>query len=87
MSHLISVIMPYFKKKKYFMESINSVLNQTYKNLEILIVYDDSNKNEIEFIETCVKNDSRVKIIINKTNIDFIYLINLNSLRQSGNIN
>ena len=76
MSHLISVIMPYFKKKKYFMESISSVLNQTYKNLEILIVYDDPNKDEIEFIKTCVKNDLRVKIIINNENRGAAYARN-----------
>ena len=32
MNSLVSVIMPYYDKKDYFFDSINSVLNQTYKN-------------------------------------------------------
>ena len=38
---LVSVIIPYFKKKDTILSSINSVLDQTYKNFEIIIVYDD----------------------------------------------
>ena len=33
--------MPYFKKKEFFLQSIKSVLDQTYSNIEVLIVYDD----------------------------------------------
>ena len=33
MNSLVSVIMPYYDKKDYFLDSIKSVLNQTYKNL------------------------------------------------------
>jgi len=68
MSSLVSVIMPYYNKKNYFLESINSVLNQTYINLEILIIYDDQNRSDLEYIESCVKKDLRVKIIFNEKN-------------------
>ena len=68
MNSLISVIMPYYNKKDYFFESINSVLNQTHTNLEIIIVYDDENKNDLEHIKNCIKNDTRVKIIFNDNN-------------------
>ena len=68
MNNLVSVIMPYYHKKDYFFDSINSVLNQTYKNLEIIIIYDDENKNDLEHIKNCIKNDTRVKIIFNDSN-------------------
>ena len=68
MNNLVSVIMPYFNKKNYFLESINSVLNQTHTNLEILIIYDDQNRDDLEYIESCVRNDPRVKIIFNNKN-------------------
>ena len=68
MNSLVSVIMPYYNKKNYFLKSINSVLNQTYINLEILIIYDDQKRNDLEYIESCIKKDSRVKIILNDRN-------------------
>ena len=68
MNSLVSVIMPYYDKKDYFFDSIKSVLNQTYKNLEIIIIYDDENKNDLEHIKNCIKNDTRVKIIFNDNN-------------------
>ena len=57
MNSLVSVIMPYYNKKNYFLKSINSVLQQTYINLEILIIYDDQNRNDLEYIKNCIKND------------------------------
>ena len=68
MNNLVSIIMPYYNKKNYFLKSINSVLKQTYINLEILIIYDDQNRDDLEYIESCIKNDLRVKIIFNDNN-------------------
>ncbi len=68
MDSLVSVIMPYYNKKNFFLESINSVLNQTHSKLEIIIIYDDQNRNDLEYIKNCIKNDSRVKIIFNDKN-------------------
>jgi teichuronic acid biosynthesis glycosyltransferase TuaG len=65
--------MPYYDKKDYFIESINSVLNQTHTNLEIIIIYDDENKNDLEHIKNCIKNDTRVKIICNDNNKGVAY--------------
>ena len=73
MKSLVSVIMPYYKKRNYFFKSINSALKQTYTNFEILIIYDDQNRNDLEYITTCVKNDSRIKIILNDKNRGVAY--------------
>ena len=43
---LVSIIIPYFKKKKYIESTINSILNQKYQNFEIIIVYDDKDKGD-----------------------------------------
>ena len=54
---------------KYIEETINSVLNQTFKDFEVLVIYDDENKSDINFIEKFCKKDSRVKLIINEKNL------------------
>ena len=66
---LISVIMPYFKKRDFVTKSINSVLLQSYKKFELIIIYDDENKTELELLKKITKKDKRVKILINKKNI------------------
>jgi len=66
---LISIIIPYYRKKKYIKKTLDSVLNQTYKNIEILIIYDDKNKDDLRYLETIIANNSKIKIINNKKNI------------------
>jgi len=62
---LVSIIMPYHDKEEYLRKSINSVLNQTYKNFELIIIYDDKLKN-FPKIKKNIKRDKRIKILINK---------------------
>ncbi len=66
---LVSIIIPYFKKKNYIKSTINSVLNQKFKNFEILIVYDDANKSELNVLKKIKSKDKRIRIIVNKKNI------------------
>ena len=56
---LVSVIIPYYKKKKYFSKTISSVLSQTYKNIEIIIVYDDSDVSEFNFLSKLKKKTQK----------------------------
>ena len=65
----VSIIMPYFQKRKYVTSSVNSVLNQSYKNFELIIIYDDNNKNDLNLIKEIKKKDKRIKLIINKNNL------------------
>ena len=53
--YLVSIIMPYYKKRDYIKKSINSVLNQTYQNFEIIIVYDDQDLGDFQFINNIKK--------------------------------
>ena len=58
---LVSVIIPYYKKSKYINQTINSILNQTYKNIEIIFVYDDSNQEDLEYIKRILNKFKKKK--------------------------
>ena len=66
---LISIIIPYYKKKKYIEQTLRSILSQKYKNFEILIVYDDIDKEDLYSIKSLKKKDNRIKLFINSKNI------------------
>jgi len=66
---LVTVIIPYYKKKNYINECIESVISQTYKNLEIMIIYDNETNSELDYIKNLKKKDFRIKLIINENNI------------------
>ena len=66
---LVSAIIPYFKKKKFIDQSISSVLNQSYSNIEIIIIYDDEEKSDLEYLRTNYNSNKKIKIIVNDRNI------------------
>ena len=57
---LVSIIMPNYNGEKYIEESLNTVLNQTYKNWELLIIDDCSKDKSVEIIREKY-NDKRIK--------------------------
>lgn len=58
---MVSIYMAVFNGEKYIEESINSIINQTYKNLELIIVDDGSEDNTWSIIEIFIKKDSRIR--------------------------
>ncbi|CAG9431362.1 Putative teichuronic acid biosynthesis glycosyltransferase TuaG [Providencia alcalifaciens] len=60
-NELVSVIMPSYNSKEYIKAAINSVLNQSYTNLELIIINDSSIDGTLEIIESFT--DQRIKII------------------------
>lgn len=60
---LVSVVMPVFNVAPYLDASILSVLNQTYQNIELIIVNDASTDNGLNIINMFAKQDSRIKVI------------------------
>ena len=81
----VSIIIPYFKKKNYINFTLSSVLAQTYKNIEVLIIYDDPNKKDLNLIKKLKKKDKRVRLIINKNNIGPGYSRNKGLKMATGN--
>lgn len=67
MSDLVSIIMPSYNTENFIDEAINSVLNQTYKNWELIIVDDASTDSTDEVVEKFL-NDRRIHYIKNKEN-------------------
>ena len=65
----VAVIIPYFKKRKFIEKTINSIKYQTYKNLEIIIVYDDEDHSDLRLIKRIKDSDDRIKLIINKKSL------------------
>ena len=66
---LISIIIPYYKKKDYITKTIDSVISQSYRNIEIIIIYDNGSVNELDYIQELKSKDPRIKLIINIKNI------------------
>jgi|TARA_B110000914_G_scaffold224379_1_gene242023 glycosyltransferase involved in cell wall biosynthesis len=60
--NLVSIITPSYNSEEFISETINSIINQTYSNWELLITDDFSTDNTIEIVESYVKNDSRIKL-------------------------
>ena len=66
---LVSIIIPYYKKRKFINESIKSVLRQTYKNIELIIIYDDNSKDDLSYLLKNFGRNKKIKIINNKRNL------------------
>lgn len=66
MTPLISFIIPVYNFAEYVSDCIYSILNQTYKNIEVVIVNDGSTDNTLQVINNIAKYDSRVLTIHKK---------------------
>ncbi len=60
---LVSVIVPVYNSEKYLRDCIDSILNQTYKNLDIILVDDGSTDNSGIICDEYEKSDDRVRVI------------------------
>ena len=70
---LVSVIMAAYNAEKTIEQSINSVLNQTYPAVELLVVDDYSQDRTVKLVENIMARDNRVRLIYNKENSGVSY--------------
>lgn len=81
---LISVITPTYNRAHLISRAIESVINQTYTNWELIIVDDGSSDNLLEVINIYQKKDNRVKYIKNIENKGANYCRNIGILNSKG---
>lgn len=65
---LVSIVVPVYNAEKFLEDTINTVLNQTYENWELIFVDDCSADNSVNIIRKSMKRDKRIKLICNKVN-------------------
>lgn len=63
---LVSVIMPVYNAKEYISSAVNSILSQTHKNLELIIVDDCSNDGTQDILKILANQDIRIRLYRNK---------------------
>ena len=59
---LVSVIMTHYNRNYIVEQAVNSILKQTYKNIELIIIDDCSDQDHYEYLETLSKTDDRIKL-------------------------
>lgn len=64
---IVSIIVPVYKVEKYLRRCVDSILNQTYKNVDVVLVDDGSPDSCLSICDDYLKRDSRVRVI-HKTN-------------------
>jgi glycosyltransferase involved in cell wall biosynthesis len=69
MHPLVSIITTTYNREKVISQTIQSILNQTFKSWECIIIDDHSNDNTIYTINNYINNDPRFKLISNKSNV------------------
>ena len=66
---LISIIITYHKKKDFIKRTLKSIFCQTYKNFEIIFVFDEDDNKDVEYLKLFLIKFKKKKIIINKKNL------------------
>ena len=61
---MVSIVIPVYNSEKYLEACLNSVLNQTYENLEIICVNDESTDKSLSILEKYSLRDSRIKPLL-----------------------
>lgn len=80
----VTILMPAYNAAKHIRSAIESILEQTYKDFEFIIVNDCSTDNTLKIIEEYAKKDRRIKIISNKENLRIARTLNTGMKEAKG---
>ena len=80
----ISIFIPVFNKKKYLINSINSIKKQSIKNIEVIAINDYSTDDSLALLKNLSKKDSRIKIINNDRNHGLLYSRAMGIINSTG---
>lgn len=83
-SPLISIILPVYNGEKFLSQSIQSCLDQTYSNLELIIVNDASTDSSINIANTYSATDNRIRVISNPQNLNLPTSLNIGHKAAKG---
>ena len=80
----VSIVLPTYNGERFIKESIDSILNQTYTNWELIIVNDCSTDNTLDIINDYLSKDSRIKLISNEQNKKLPASLNIGFANATG---
>lgn len=83
-SPLVSIVMPNYNCEKYISQAINSILRQTFRDFELIIVDDGSTDSSWEIIRRFAQEDSRIVAMRNDNNIKICKTLNRGILIAQG---
>ncbi len=84
---LVSIILPYYDNEKYIFKTINSVLKQTYKRYELIIIFDEYFRikhNVYDKLLKLKKKNKKIKVILNKKNLGVGISRNIGIFKSKG---
>jgi glycosyltransferase involved in cell wall biosynthesis len=81
---LISIVLPVHNGRKYLRQAIESCLNQTYKNIELIIIDDGSTDDSLLIASEFLDSDKRVKVISNEENLNLPASLNIGHRKAQG---
>lgn len=80
----VSVIMPAYNAERFIGEAINSILNQTYRDFELIIISDGSTDLTPSIIKQYAKQDKRIRFFNNRRNRGLVYVLNMGLRKARG---
>ena len=80
----ISVVIPFYNVENYLNQSLNSVINQKFRDIEIICINNNSTDNSLNILESYAQKDNRIKVINNQKNYGIAYSRNIGLKNATG---